>query len=380
MVRKRGSKKKSSARRGAKKSPGKKSPGKKGAPARSSASGKKKAPARGGPSRKKAAKKSRKAAPGKRAAKKARKASPGRKAGKKASKKRFAHTQPGKARAPKRGSSASQVGTVQGSAPEAGGSGLWDRILEQARGSEDAKGLVRLNAFLARCGLGSRRSVEELIEQGRVNLNGQRVRDLGTKVDPLRDEVDIDGERLQPEKPVYVVLHKPKGVVCTNASAEQKTRAIDLIPHVKGRVFPVGRLDLDSEGLLLLTNDGGFAERMTHPRYGVPKTYRVTLRGSITDAALEKTRGGVWLAEGRTGHADVRIARRSKERTVLLVTIREGKNREIRRIFGRVGYPVLRLQRVQIGPLEIKGLRKGLSRFLRPAEVEGLLEATEPDA
>ncbi len=267
-------------------------------------------------------------------------------------------------------------------APSGGtGSSLWNQVLGKAQEEEKKHaGLVRLNAYLARCGVASRRKCDEWIEQGRVSIGGEIVRELGSKVDPLRDVVAVDGEALQPEKPVYVLLHKPKGVVCTNARGEEKTRAIDLISHVRGRVFPVGRLDLDSEGLLLLTNDGRFAESMTHPRYGVPKTYKVTLRGRIDEATLDKTRGGVWLAEGRSGQATIRITRRSKERTTLLVTIREGKNRELRRIFGRVGFPVLRLQRVKLGPLELKGLPKGKSRFLLPSEVDALLAATDPQA
>ncbi len=254
--------------------------------------------------------------------------------------------------------------------------GLWAKILaESARGKKASRGLVRLNAHLARCGVASRRGADGLIAEGRVQVDGKVVRELGTRIDPLRAEVRVDGERLRPEKPVYVLLHKPKGVVCTNAPNERKPRAIDLCATVKGRIFPVGRLDADSEGLLLMTNDGAFAARMTHPRYGVPKIYSLVLRGRIDEADLRKARGGVWLAEGRTQGLGIRVRRRGRERSYLEVSVREGRNRELRRIFARVGHPVLRLRRIRIGSLSIRGVGRGRWRFLKPAEVRALLEA-----
>ncbi len=278
---------------------------------------------------------------------------------------------PGKARLPKKNTTkVKAVSQTSGS--------LWSKVLEEAgKGVVTAKqrGLLRLNSFLASCGLGSRRGCEELIVQGRIMVNGETVTQLGTKVDPLRDIVSIDGEKLRPEKPIYVLFHKPKGIVCTNAVHEQKKRVIDLLVGLKGRVFSIGRLDLDSEGLLLLTNDGAFAERMLHPRYGVPKTYHVTLRGRIEGEKVEKARGGVWLAEGKTKGIRIRIRRRTKDRSYLEVELREGRNREIRRIFARLGYPVLKLARVKIGPLGIKGVGKGKWRFLKKSEVEALLQA-----
>ena len=278
---------------------------------------------------------------------------------------------PGKARTLKK--SATKVASIV----RAPGS-LWSKVLEEAgKGVVTAKqkGLVRLNSFLATCGLGSRRGCENLIVQGRIMVNGKPVTELGTKVDPLRDIVSIDGEKLRPEKPIYVLFHKPKGIVCTNAVHEQKKRVIDLLVGLKGRVFSIGRLDLDSEGLLLMTNDGAFAERMLHPRFGVPKTYHVTLRGRIEGDKVEKARGGVWLAEGKTKGIRIRIRRRTKDRSYLEVELREGRNREIRRIFARLGFPVLKLARVKIGPLGIKGVGKGKWRFLKKSEVESLLRA-----
>ena len=258
---------------------------------------------------------------------------------------------------------------------------LWAQALDRAETERSSdSGLIRLNAYLARCGVASRRKSDELINEGRVEVNGETVTEVGTKIDPLRDRIAVDDDVLKPERPVYVLLHKPKGVVCTNARNEQKPRAIDLLHTVRERVFSVGRLDLDSEGLLIFTNDGAFAERLTHPRYGVPKTYDIVLRGRIEGEQIEKARGGVWLAEGRTRRARVRVKRRGAERSYLEVSIREGRNRELRRIFARLGLPVLRLKRTRIGPLPLRGLGRGKYRFLTKREVEALLSAASPDS
>ena len=261
-------------------------------------------------------------------------------------------------------------------------SGLWGKVLEQSRVEEAAsdQGLVRLNAWLARCGVASRRKSDELIAAGRIQVEGKVVRSMGHKIDPLRDVVKVDGEVLRPERPTYVLLNKPKSVVCTNSPNEQKLRAIDLLTGVKGRLFTVGRLDADSEGLLILTNDGAFADRMTHPRYEVAKTYQVVVRGRIEKAKLDKVKGGVWLSEGRVEGFQIRVKKRGKERTILEVTIREGRNREIRRVFARVGHPVLRLTRIRMGNLTLRGVSSGKWRFLKPQEITGLLAPTERHA
>lgn len=257
-------------------------------------------------------------------------------------------------------------------------SSLWGRTAKTKEAATSV-GLVRLNHYMAQCGVASRRASDEFISQGRVMINGEIVKELGTKIDPLRDRVVVDDRLLKPERATYVVLHKPAGVVCTNATREQKTRAIDLVSSVKGRLFPVGRLDVDSEGLLLLTNDGQFADRMTHPRYGVPKNYDIVVRGQIEYEKIDKIRGGVWLAEGRTQGARIRVKRRGAERSYLEVEIREGKNREVRRMFSRIGYPVLRLKRTRIGPVTIRGLGKGKYRFLTKSEIDGLLHAASEE-
>ncbi len=233
-------------------------------------------------------------------------------------------------------------------------------------------GLIRLNRFLAAAGLASRRGAEDLIEAGRIVVNGETCKELGTRIDPLHDEVRFDGERLQPERPTYVVIHKPKGVVCTNAPNEQRTRVIDLLQGLRGRVFTIGRLDADSEGLILATNDGQFAQRLAHPSFGVSKTYSITVRGQVEPDALDKAQGGVWLSEGKTAGMRVSVERRFRDKTVLRVSLREGRNREIRRIFAKLGYAVTALKRVRIGPLTLRGLGSGRWRFLTHDEIEAL--------
>ncbi len=243
-----------------------------------------------------------------------------------------------------------------------------------APGTKTDDRLVRLNHFLAMSGICSRRAADGLIAGGRVEVNGELVRELGVRVDPEHDDVRFDGNRVQPERPVYVLFNKPTGVVCTNARHEQKKRVVDFLPQVRGRLFTVGRLDLDSEGLILLTNDGSFAQEMTHPRYGVPKVYAVLVRGRVEDAKLQKARTGVWLAEGPTAGMHVKIERVGKDRTYLKVTLREGRNREIRRVFAKLGHPVISLKRVRIGELTLHGLGEAAWRFVQPHEIQRLRE------
>ncbi len=236
----------------------------------------------------------------------------------------------------------------------------------------ETDGKVRINKFLASAGICSRRAADELISRGRVTVNGAMITELGTRIDPMVDDVRLDEKRVVQEKKVYVLFNKPKGVVCTNARNEQRKRVIDFLNKVKGRIYTIGRLDADSEGLILLTNDGDFAQEMAHPKFGVPKTYAVLVRGTLENDDIKKVRGGVWLAEGKTSGATIRIERRSRERTYLKVTIREGKNREIRRVFAKLGKPVLTLKRVRIGELTLHSLRPGKHRFLKPEEIRGL--------
>lgn len=230
----------------------------------------------------------------------------------------------------------------------------------------------RIQKLLAAAGFGSRRACEELIVEGRVAVNGHVLRQLPVLVDPEVDRVTVDGKPVRPERKVYFVLHKPRNVVCTNSDPDGRTRAIDLLPGVRERVFPVGRLDAESTGLLLLTNDGAMAERLAHPRYGVPKTYRAEVAGRLDDATLDRIRRGVWLSDGRTGQAEAEIIHRREQSTIVEITLREGRNREVRRILAKLGHKVYRLMRIRIGPLSLRKLPLGAARSLNERELASL--------
>jgi 23S rRNA pseudouridine2605 synthase len=235
---------------------------------------------------------------------------------------------------------------------------------------------VRLNKLLADHGIASRRGADALIAAGKVSVDGEPATELGLKVDPERQKVEIEGFVLKTRaaKRRYYLLNKPAGVVCTNEGRETRPRAVDLVTDPrKGRIYTVGRLDEASQGLILLTNDGTFANRIMHPRYGVTKTYLVKVRGEIDDAALQKVREGVHLSEGRTGGARILVERRGRDHSLLTVSIREGMNREIRRSFAKVGFKVLELRRTRIGPVTDRGLKTGRWRELEAQEVEALL-------
>lgn len=242
---------------------------------------------------------------------------------------------------------------------------------------------VRLNKFLADCGVGSRRGCDELIAGGKVMVDGLPVTELGSKVDPATQRIEVGGRILGQGSAArcYYLLNKPSGVVCTNERRETRPRAIDLVTDKdKGRIYTVGRLDEDSTGLIVLTNDGEFAQQVAHPRYGVPKTYRVRVQGRISDEALQKVREGIHLSEGKTAGARILVKRRTAKTSTLSVTLREGKNREVRRVFARVGYKVASLERTDIGPLSTRGLKTGKYRTLSREEVESLLHLADEAA
>ncbi len=236
--------------------------------------------------------------------------------------------------------------------------------------------LVRLQKLLAESGLGSRRSCEQLITQGRVTVDGRRVTELGAKADLGRQEVRCDGEIVRRRKKVYYLLNKPRGVVCTSRDEQGRRRAVDLVPARDQRLFTVGRLDADTEGLLVITNDGDFAQRVAHPRYGVAKTYLARVRGAMSNAAKRSLLEGVWVA-GRRCRADwARVVRRSRNESLVEVTLHEGRNRAVRRMLGSVGFPTIQLRRVRIGCVEDDTLRPGRWRKLSVQEIGGLLEGT----
>jgi len=230
--------------------------------------------------------------------------------------------------------------------------------------------LERLQKVLAHAGIGSRRGCEELILQGRVTVNGKEVRELGTKVDPRAAKISVDGQPIHLERPVYFAVFKPRGYVATNADPAGRPRVVDLLPEIAERVYTVGRLDESSTGLMILTNDGELANRLTHPRYGVEKVYRVIVAGIPTRETLVKLTEGVWLAEGKVRAKHVRAVARKGEATVLEMVLAEGKNREVRRILARFGHKVMSLVRVAIGPIALKGLKPGEFRPLSGREVD----------
>ncbi len=241
---------------------------------------------------------------------------------------------------------------------------------------------VRLNKYLASHGVGSRRRCDTLIEQGAVMIDGEIVTELGTKVQPHLQRIEVDGVVLKPEglRHRYYILNKPSGVVCTNDEREAKPRAVDLITdRKKGRIFSVGRLDEDTTGLLILTNDGDFAHRVMHPRYGVTKTYMVKLVGRITDYEVDQVRDGVYLSDGKTAGARVLVKQRGPRVSKLEVTLLEGKNREVRRVFARVGHKVVDLKRIRVGPITDRGLKVGHWRPLTRPEVTELLAHADPN-
>src|SRR6516164_4063941 len=232
--------------------------------------------------------------------------------------------------------------------------------------------LERLNKLLAHAGVASRRQCEALIRAGRVAVDGEVVRDLGTKVDPAKQRISVDGQPIRAERPVYWLVNKPPGYLCTNYDPGRRPLAIDLVPQVSQRVYTVGRLDEASEGLLLLTNDGELAHRLMHPRYGIEKTYIVQVAGSPTHEERQRLLKGVWLAEGHVKARQVKRLKRQGESTWLRIVLSEGKNREIRRMLARLGHKVLHLKRIAIGPVQLGKLPRGKARRLSGAELDAL--------
>jgi 23S rRNA pseudouridine2605 synthase len=222
-----------------------------------------------------------------------------------------------------------------------------------------------------------------MVLQGRISVNGRIVHKLPVLVDPESDHVEVDGERVRLRdrvagKRFYVVLNKPKGVYSTNVAQGEQTRAIDLLGKMfPARLYPVGQLDAQAKGLLLLTNDGDLTNRLTHPRYGIPKTYRAVVDGAIDPAEVQRLEKGIWLADEqgkgfKTGQSSIRIIKRLRESSVLEITLREGRNREIRRMLAGIGHKVKDLTRTKMGPLTLEGLTTGAFRQLTPKEVKEL--------
>lgn len=257
---------------------------------------------------------------------------------------------------------------------------------------------VRIQKLLASAGFDSRRHVEEMVLAGRVAVNGKKVRTLPVLVNDEADTIEVDdvevysprkmkrGEAEAPDDLVYVVMNKPEKVYCTNVAQGEQTRAIDLLPpHFRTRVYPVGRLDAESRGLLLLTNDGDLTNKLTHPKFGISKIYRAVVDGSIDGNAIQQLIHGVWLADPAQGKgfkakaAKVEVIKRTRERSIIDITLEEGRNRQIRRMLAKAGHKVRNLTRIRFGPLDLNklGLQPGDSRLLLPREVTALKRAAE---
>jgi pseudouridine synthase len=239
----------------------------------------------------------------------------------------------------------------------------------------------RIQKVLAAAGVESRRHIEEMIRQGRVTVNGKVMVDLPILIDPQKDKIKVDDEpvrlKVEKEELVYVLMNKPKNVFTTNVAQGEQLRAIDLLPPGFPRVFPVGRLDHESKGLLILTNDGELTHQLTHAKFGVPKTYKVTCDGYVDQATIDELQEGVWLADPhkggfKTGRSRAKVVKRTRDKTILELTLREGRNRQIRRMLAKTGHKVRELTRVSMGPLTLAKLEPGKFRMLTPREVKEL--------
>ena len=237
---------------------------------------------------------------------------------------------------------------------------------------------VRLQKFIAGTGIASRRKAEALITAGRVMVNGRVVTELGTKVDTGRDHVKVDGKHLSAPQPfVYLMLHKPKNVMSTLDDPGGRSTVKDYLRGVSVRVFPVGRLDFDSEGLMLLTNNGDLAQALLHPRYHVPKTYLIKVKGVLTDEEIRQLEQGVRLEDGMTSPAHVKKVRKVEANSWLEITIREGRKHQVKRMLESVGHSVIKLMRVRMGPLSLGNLEPGEFRFLTDREANALRELVD---
>lgn len=236
--------------------------------------------------------------------------------------------------------------------------------------------MERLQKVMAHAGVASRRKCEEIILAGRVEVNDRLVNTLGVKVDPQHDVIKVDGREITKEKKVYLLLNKPKSVITSTEDPKGRRTVLQFITGVKERVYPVGRLDYDSEGLLLLSNDGDFMNAMTHPKHQVPKTYHATVKGVPKGDVLERLANGIQLEDGLTAPAEVEYFDVAPDysQAVIAITLYEGRNRQVRRMFEAVNFPVQRLRRVQIGDLTLQGVGRGKFRHLLPEEVKALLQ------
>jgi 23S rRNA pseudouridine2605 synthase len=235
----------------------------------------------------------------------------------------------------------------------------------------------RLQKILAAAGLASRRNCEELILDGVVRVNGKVVDSLPAFADPDEDTITVRGKPLKPAIKVYFLLNKPKGVVCTSSDPQGRRTAVDLLGPVRERVFCVGRLEMDTTGALIITNDSELANRLTHPKYELPKKYLVRLKGKIESETVEKLKKGIWLSDGKATLTGAKMLKGGHDESLLEITIQKSLNRQIDRMFAKVGYKVKSVVRTHIGRIDASGLKPGQSRRLSKPEVAYLMKSTE---
>ncbi|WP_018250066.1 pseudouridine synthase [Orenia marismortui] len=232
--------------------------------------------------------------------------------------------------------------------------------------------MERLQKVMAKAGVASRRKSEEIIKAGRVKVNDKIVTELGTKVDPSKDNIEVDGEAITKEKLVYILLNKPKNYITTVDDPKGRQTVLDII-NIKQRIYPVGRLDYDTEGLLLLTNDGKVAYGLTHPSHQVSKKYLATVQGVPNDAKLKALERGIQLSDGWTAPAKAELVVEFNDKSIVSLEIHEGRKHQVKRMCKSVGHPVLELKRIKMGPLELdEDLKVGTYRFLNKAEINKL--------
>jgi 23S rRNA pseudouridine2605 synthase/16S rRNA pseudouridine516 synthase len=233
--------------------------------------------------------------------------------------------------------------------------------------------LERIQKILAKAGIASRREAERMVMEGRVAVNGKVIDALGLKVDPLRDSIKVDGKRITGfGTKITLLLNKPRGYLSTVKDPKGRPTVMDLLRNVRGRLYPVGRLDLDAEGLLLLTNDGELANVLTHPKYSIPRTYLVKVAGVPDEKRLARLVRGVMLEDGKAKVSSVQILRHKEKNSWIQVVVTEGRNRLVKRMFSAIGHSVLKLKRVQVGPIQLGDLPFGQFRHLTPDEIEKL--------
>jgi pseudouridine synthase len=230
--------------------------------------------------------------------------------------------------------------------------------------------MERIQKILAKAGVASRREAERMVIEGRVSVNGKIVGTLGFKADPSKDRIKVDGKRLAPFEPkVILLLNKPRGYLSTVKDPKGRPTVMDLLKNVKWRIYPVGRLDFDAEGLLLLTNDGELAHRLSHPRFSIPKTYLVKVSGVPEEKKLIRLRRGVMLEDGEARAVSCSLIREKEKNSWVRVVVTEGRNHLVKRMFSTIGHPVLKLKRIEYGPIQLRDLPFGQCRTLTPEEV-----------